>query len=287
MAIAIRAEDSEHFSIVRDTLVGEGLHVAMLGQGRRLQDYAARLAREVAQHSGFRVEAYQASKLESIVVDLMLYRFDSALERISATTPPRIDIRRASASSPACVMFIANAEALPLPEFTQLLRLASGTRDHSLRLVVLFNTYADPSAIDERLRAMGTQILRWDLDAEEDTRPARRLGLASSKPQALLPRQVLPRPSLAASAAVLSFCLASAALLVGHLDSSPLVSTQATQQSQQGRVELAGEPSPAFTAAPPAVEATTSTLSPAPIDSDHAIPSPTAAESSQPASAVQ
>lgn len=165
MSTPVRAQDREHFSIVQNSLARDGLHVAMVARDRRrLQDYAAALARTLAGHAGLRVEAYDPSRLESVVVDLMLHRFDAALSDISATGQylGHAHGLRAQASRPGCVLFIPEAHALSRAEFRQLLRIAAGTHRNGLRLVALFD--ADSPVCDERIAEMGTQVARWDLD---------------------------------------------------------------------------------------------------------------------------
>ena len=178
MSTPVRHQDMEHFAIVRDSLARDGLHVAMAAHDRRrLQDYAGALARALAGQSGLRVEAYNPSRLESLVVDLMLHRFDAALSDISGHGAsgghdPRFN---PVASRPGCVLFIPDAHALPRAEFRQLLRIAAGTRRNGLRLVALFD--ADSPACDERIADMGVQVARWDLDDDADADMARAAGL--------------------------------------------------------------------------------------------------------------
>ncbi len=167
MSTSVRTQDMAHFAIVRDSLARDGLHVAMTAHDRRqLQGYAGALARALAGQAGLRVEAYDPSRLESVVVDLMLHRFDAALSDISAPGPSGGHGTgfHAVASRPGCVLFITDAHALPRAEFRQLLRIAAGTRRNGLRLVTLFD--ADSPACDERIAEMGAQVARWDLDDE-------------------------------------------------------------------------------------------------------------------------
>ncbi|MEO0318835.1 MAG: hypothetical protein RL404_2512 [Pseudomonadota bacterium] len=164
MSTTIRAQDGEHFSIVRDSLAIDGLHVAMVGRDRRrLQDYAGALARTLAMDSGLKVEAYQASRLESLVVDLMLHRFDAALAGIAGSTRSRTNGFATATMQPGCVLFVPDAQALPDGEFRQLLRITAGIRNQGLRLVALFNESRHGDC-DGRIAALGHEVARWDLD---------------------------------------------------------------------------------------------------------------------------
>jgi hypothetical protein len=166
MSILVRAQDREHFSIVQESLARDGLHVAMVAHDRgRLQDYASTLARALTAHAGLRIEAYDPGYLESIIVDLMLHGFDSALSDISGTGRSGTGgAGRHAAGRPGCVLFVPDADALPRAEFRQLLRIAAGTHRHGLRLVALFN--ASSPASEERIAELGTQVARWDIDDE-------------------------------------------------------------------------------------------------------------------------
>lgn len=163
MPTPIRPADWEHFSIVRESLCLDRLHVAMVGRDRgQLLDYAATLAVTLSEQDGWHIEKYDPARLETLIVDLMLNRFDAALQTVSG--------HRASLSarSPGCVLFIPEAQAIPRATFQQLVRLAAGTRDHRLRLVALFPGSGQTSL--ERISWMGTQVARWDLD--DDAAPA-------------------------------------------------------------------------------------------------------------------
>ena len=164
MANQIPVQDREHFAIAEASLAQSGMHVAMVGgERRKLQNYAAALAAQLAQVHGMKVEAYQSSRLESIIVDLLLHRFDGALSRISGLSPSASHLHQAHTGRNSCALFIAEAQTLSRAEFNQLVRLAAGTRGQGLRLVALFDD-SNPQENDERIRAMGTQVVRWDLD---------------------------------------------------------------------------------------------------------------------------
>ena len=161
MPSPIRPADWEHFSIVRESLSLDRLHVAMVGRDRRqLLDYAAALAVTLAEQDGWHIEKYDPQRLEALIVDLMLNRFDAALRTVSghrASPLPR---------PPGCVLFIPDALTIPRAAFMQLIRLAAGTRDHRLRLVALFPS--DSPACEERISWMGSRVARWDLDDDAE-----------------------------------------------------------------------------------------------------------------------
>lgn len=157
MSIPIRPADWEHFSIVRESLSLDRLHVAVVGRDRgQLLDYAAALAITLSEQDGWHVEKYDPERLETLIVDLMLNRFDAALQTVSGHRSA------SSARRLGCVLFIPEAQSLPRATFQQLVRLAAGTRDHRLRLVALFP--GNGQACKERIAWMGAQVARWDLD---------------------------------------------------------------------------------------------------------------------------
>lgn len=242
MAHPIPAHDREHFAAVQQALAEDGLHVAMVSTDRaRLNAYAGALARAIAGTRGWHVEAYRASRLESIVVDLMLHRFDAALSRISGPPSGQIRIPPQVPGQPGCALFIPDAQSLPLQEFIQLVRIASGTRQ--LRLVALFDD-SRPFTCETHLRAMGAHVAHWSLDDDEETaHEAERLP-ASGARQARLPRLARPlRLGAAGLAAV-------AALLLALLPAAPWRPTgdghgtaaREATLTRSGVVQLAGEP---------------------------------------------
>ena len=160
MSSPIRPADWEHFSIVRESLSLDGLHVAMIGGDRRqLLDYAGALAVTLSEQDGWHIEKYDPDRLETLIVDLMLNRFDAALQTLSG---------HRSVPSPRpcrCALFIPDAQSLSSAAFQQLIRLAAGTRDQRLRLVAVFNRSGQ--SFEDRISAMGTQTARWDLDDNE------------------------------------------------------------------------------------------------------------------------
>ena len=176
----------------------------MAGRDRRqLLDYAAALAVTLAERDGWHIEKYDPQRLEALIVDLMLNRFDAALRTVSG--------HRASPSPrpPGCVLFIPDALTIPRAAFMQLIRLAAGTRDHRLRLVALFPS--DGPACEERISWMGSRVARWDLDDDADTTysPAWLAGTTgnSFNPGASSKRYRAPGRMLAAGAAAVMLAM--------------------------------------------------------------------------------
>ncbi len=270
MSTPIRAQDREHFSIVRDSLAIDGLHVAMVGHDRRrLQDYAGALARTLTLDNGLKVEAYQSRRLESLVVDLMLHRFDAALSGIAGPTRSRANGLAGATGQTGCVLFVPDAQALPEHEFRQLLRITAGIRNNGLRLVALFNESRQGDC-DSRIAALGHEVARWDLD--DDSRAAapsaakhgthhrmhaastihrfaaRTLGVASAR----TPRRTGPAGRWVAAAGIATSLVALTAMLPAFLPQPPsgwlaLPGNSARAASahvltRSGKVELAGEP---------------------------------------------
>lgn len=282
MSTPVRAQDREHFSLVQESLARDGLHVAMVARDRRrLQDYAGSLARALAGQDGLRVEAYNPTRLESLVVDLMLHRFDAALSDISSTSRIQLAGLHGMASRPGCVLFIPEAHALPRAEFRQLLRIAAGTRRNGLRLVALFD--ASSPACDERIAEMGTQIACWDLDDDADADAdagadrtawqARRSHDADAASAGFADRARIPAlPSLSltslssiprmsrrlavnrgrwlAAAGVAAMLALLPAMFPLTGEESTLAPQDARTVTRSGLVELAGEPRQDFARAP-------------------------------------
>ncbi len=277
MSIPVRARDEEHFAIVRDSLARDGLHVAMVAHDRdRLQSYAGTLARTLAGQRGLRVEAYHASRLESLVVDVMLNRFDAALSDISGNTRPHVQGLSASPALPGCVLFIPEAQSLPRAEFRQLLRIAAGLRRNGLRLVALFD--ASHPACDERIAELGSQVARWDLDDEASELIAHTPVTSRLRPApAANASRWIAAAGIAAMLALLPAALPLAGKgfmpvqalrdTVGNIASirnpdsgvthriedtegEPIAATVARSVTRSGTVELAGEPRRDFARAP-------------------------------------
>lgn len=241
MAHPIPAHDREHFAAVQQALAEDGLHVAMVSaDGAKLNAYAGALARALAGTRGWHVEAYRASRLESIVVDLMLHRFDAALSRISGPPSSQIRVPAQAPGQPGCALFIPDAQALPLQEFSQLVRIASGTR--RLRLIALFDG-SHPFACEAHLRAMGADVAHWSLeDDEEATHDAEQYLGASGAGRVRLPqlsRQLrMGAAGLATAAALLLTLLPAAPWGPGDHGSAAREATL----TRSGIVQLAGEP---------------------------------------------
>ncbi len=261
MATPIRAQDREHFEIVQQALAVDGLHVAISSADRdRLADYAGTLARTLASRYGLQVEAYQPGRLEALVADLMLHRYDGALSRISGTAA-RGRVQDATEST-SCVLFIPDAHAVRLQEFTQLARVASGLRQ--LRLVAMFGGSV-PFERDARLQAMGAQLARWDIDADDAHEATARsdalratpgsppMPTASAERELAARAAALPRRTrswVTASAAALAAATATAAVMLSiqpFADGEAAPGSAASSQpaptlTRSGTVQLAGEP---------------------------------------------
>ncbi len=267
MATPIRAQDREHFEIVQQALAVDGLHVAINSTDpNRLADYAGTLARSLASRYGLQVEAYRPGRLESLVADLMLYRYDGALSRISGAAGQ--GRQQAGGETTACVLFIPDAETVRLQDFAQLARIASGMRQ--LRLVAMFGG-SIPFERDARLRPLGTQLARWDLDADDAdgtgevaaagalrSTPARTAAQHESTGRPAAPRRL--RPWLAASAAAVAAASTTAAVMLavqpfadhGGMAAGTPVPPPAPTLTRSGTVQLAGEPPADFRRAAPA-----------------------------------
>ncbi len=249
MSTLIRPEDHQHYALVRECLAFDGLHVAMCGRDQaRLQGYGIALARELGGADGLRVEAYDARRLESVIVDLMLQPFDAAL---SDLTRPQLSGSHTGGRRPGCVMFIPDAHALPRAEFMQLVRVAAATRKHALLLVGLFDS-AHPCS-DERITMMGTRVARWDLDdttasAETETIKARWPFSLASRSFAANGQRWVAAASMAAVLALLPGALP----VIDHADL--LAQPAPGPTSRTGTVELAGGPLRGYPLASPATE---------------------------------
>lgn len=235
MAQTISAHDTEHFAAVCHALARDGLHLAMVCSDReRLYAYAGELSRVLSREHGLRVEAYQSGRLETIVADLMLHRFDAALSRISGSSQQRAHAQASMQSEPGCVLFIPEAQRLPLAEFAHLVRIASGTPH--LRLVALLD--GKPAFESEsRVRAMGERVAHWTLDGEppEEAMPAAPVRRA----RAPLPRFRTAHVSAAAAALLL---LLAPVLYTTDDDAGRAATTATGRVTRSDMVELAGEP---------------------------------------------
>lgn len=264
MAYPISDDDRAHFAAVQQALVADGLHLAIASADHeRLNAYAGALARTLAQVHGWRVEAYQASKLESIVADLMLSRFDAALARIS-TTRQVPGAFRAATRERGLVLFIPDAQMLPLRELEQLTRIAAGTR--MLRLVALFSG-APPLPGDARLRALGARLALWDLDDAPQPSPSPyRRAEQRRQPLELQPNAPQREQSRPSRLKLTGMIASAALLLLALLPAAPWRGERVTPATEpalsvRGTVQLAGEPPTVFGRAPEATP-------PAPIDDE-------------------
>ena len=158
MSPLVPAADREQLSRVRASLAQDGLDLAMIGRDRdQLSMYAAAVATGLAEQGGWHVEKLDPSRLETLLADLVLARFDGALQSLTehaATARTR--------SPRAYLVFIPNAQDLPAAELRHLLRLMRGTGHSALRVVTLFTGSA--SSCEQKLSALGPKVARWYLD---------------------------------------------------------------------------------------------------------------------------
>ncbi len=158
MSPLVPAADREQLSRVRASLAQDGLDLAMIGRDRdQLSMYAAAVATGLAEQGGWHVEKLDPSRLETLLADLVLARFDGALQSLTehaATARTR--------SPRAYLVFIPNAQDLPAAELRHLLRLMRGTGHSALRVVTLFTGSA--SSCEQKLSALGAKVARWYLD---------------------------------------------------------------------------------------------------------------------------
>lgn len=250
MAYSLSDPDREQLAIVRQSLADEVLHVAVWSADRdKLQRCAGELARELALRHGLRVESYQAGRLETIVADLMLQRFDTALSRISAPAHT-IRLPAAPGARAGCVLFIPQAQAMPPAELARLVRIAAGAGQ--LRLVALFNCRCG-SETEARLTLLGPNLARWELDEDEASSsmpvlaPHSVTASAATGPDArnVPARKAAGRwPRVAVGTAGL--LLALLALLPAQTPPGGAPAAAAQSPSQRGLVQMAGEPPAAF-----------------------------------------
>jgi len=158
MSPLVPAADREQLSRVRASLAQDGLDLAMIGRDRdQLSMYAAAVATGLAEQGGWHVEKLDPSRLETLLADLVLARFDGALQSLTehAVTPR-------TRSPRAYLVFIPNAQDLSAAELRHLLRLMRGTGHSALRVVTLFTGSA--SSCEQKLSALGPKVARWYLD---------------------------------------------------------------------------------------------------------------------------
>jgi len=158
MSPLVPAADREQLSRVRASLAQDGLDLAMIGRDRdQLSMYAAAVATGLAEQGGWHVEKLDPSRLETLLADLVLARFDGALQSLTehaATARTR--------SPRTYLVFIPNAQDLSAAELRHLLRLMRGTGHSALRVVTLFTGSA--SSCEQKLSALGPKVARWYLD---------------------------------------------------------------------------------------------------------------------------
>ncbi|MFN5099579.1 MAG: hypothetical protein ACK5BB_03170 [Burkholderiaceae bacterium] len=158
MSPLVPAADREQLSRVRASLTQDGLDLAMIGHDRlQLLAYAAAIATGLADQGDWQVQKYDPTQLETLLADLTLARFDSALHRLSEQAS---DQRGRPLHN--CVLFIPDAQNLPPTQLRQLLRLLHGTGHRRLRIVALFSGSA--VACEAQVAELGKRVARWYLD---------------------------------------------------------------------------------------------------------------------------
>jgi len=158
MSPLVPAAAREQLSRVRASLAQDGLDLAMIGRDRdQLSIYAAAVATGLAEQGGWHVEKLDPTRLETLLADLVLARFDGALQSLTehAATPR-------TRSPRTYLVFIPNAQDLSAAELRHLLRLMRGTGHSALRVVTLFTGSA--SSCEQKLSALGPKVARWYLD---------------------------------------------------------------------------------------------------------------------------
>jgi len=162
---SVPAADREQLSRVRASLAQDGFDLAMVARDRQhLLACAASLATELAEHGGWQIEKYDPHRLESLLADLTLARFDSALRRLTDQA-----LVAGSASWHDCLLFIPDAHNLSVTELRRLLQLIQSTGHRRLRLVALF--VSDATACESKIAALGQRVARWYLDESPDDLP--------------------------------------------------------------------------------------------------------------------
>lgn len=158
MSPLVPAADREHLSRVRASLTQDGFDLAMIGHDRlQLLAYAAAIATGLADQGGWQVLKYDPTQLETLLADLMLARFDGALQTLSGQAS-----RQHDQPLPNCLLFIPDAQNLPPTQLRQVLRLLRGTGHRRLRIVALFSSSA--LACEAQIAELGTRVARWYLD---------------------------------------------------------------------------------------------------------------------------
>ena len=165
MSPSVPAADREQLSRVRASLAQHGFDLAMVARDRQhLLACAANLATELAEHGGWQVEKYDPHRLDTLLAELTLARFDSALRQLADHAGAA-----GSAAWPTCLLFIPDAQNLSPNQLKKLLQLIHSTGHRRLRLVALF--VSDPAACEPQVAALGQHVARWYLDESPDDLP--------------------------------------------------------------------------------------------------------------------
>lgn len=158
MSPLVPAADREQLSRVRASLAQDGLDLAMICRDRdQLSMYAAAVATGLAEQGGWHVEKLDPSRIETLLADLVLARFDGALQSLTEHA-----VAARTRSPRAYLVFIPNAQDLSAAELRHLLRLMRGTGHSALRVVTLFTGNA--GNCERKLSALGPKVARWYLD---------------------------------------------------------------------------------------------------------------------------
>lgn len=196
MPTIIHNEDREHFEIVCRSLADEHLHVAMVcPDALQLHGYANALQYCLRAASQTCVQTYDANRIEVFVADALLSRFEQALTALSGKSGGGVH-------HGVHILLIRDASAMPIAEFRHVAKLVS----ERMRIVALFSG-RDAVADQEKIRLLGSAMLRWDIDrhSPEPKRPA-----PTIRPALPLPAKILTLSASAMLAALLPLLLFTA-----------------------------------------------------------------------------
>lgn len=196
MPTIIHNEDREHFEIVCRSLADEHLHVAMVcPDALKLHDYANALQYWLRAVSQACVQTYDANRIEAFVADALLSRFEQALTALSGKSGGGVH-------HGVHILLLRDASAMPLAEFRHMAKLVS----ERMRIVALFSG-RDAVADQEKIRLLGSAMLRWDIDwhTPEPKKPA-----PAIRPALPLPAKILTLSASAMLAALLPLLLFTA-----------------------------------------------------------------------------
>lgn len=220
MPTIIHNEDREHFEIVCRSLADEHLHVAMVcPDALKLHDYANALQYWLYAASHTCVQTYDANRIEAFVADALLSRFEHALTALSGKSGS------SSVHHGVHILLLRDASAMPIAEFRHMAKLVS----ERMCIVALFSG-RDAVADQEKIRLLGSAMLRWDIDqhAPEPKKPA-----TAIRPTLPMPAKML---TLSASAMLVALLLFTATDLL----TAPEWSLQAFSHYPTNRTVIRG-----------------------------------------------